>query len=69
MTVETATGVVRSIVVYQETRGAKHQIRRTGTGRSIEGNVMGVWDASGKNLAPQGASRVQLDEIGRPTLG
>ncbi|RYG38575.1 hypothetical protein EON81_03260 [bacterium] len=69
VTVSASDGTVRSIVVYKETRGAKPVIRKEGEGKVIEGSVIGVWDAYGKDLAPQGASRVSLDKRGNPTLG
>lgn len=66
VSVDTSSGLVRSVVIYQETRGTKPTIRRNGAGKVIEGHLLGIWDAKGRDLAPQGASRVALSETGEP---
>ncbi|RYG38072.1 hypothetical protein EON81_04725 [bacterium] len=69
VSLDTENGVVQSIVVFQETRGAKPSVQKQGGRRVIEGSILSVWDAKGKDLAPQGATRVTLDENGLPTVG
>ncbi|RYG38071.1 hypothetical protein EON81_04720 [bacterium] len=69
VTIDAADGTVASIVVYQETRGAKPKIRREGDRKVIEGPIQSVWNAKGENLAPQGASRVTLPATGEPQIG
>ncbi|RYG38070.1 hypothetical protein EON81_04715 [bacterium] len=68
VTVDAEDGIVTSIVVFQETRGAKPTVRNEGGRKIVEGSIQSVWNAKGENLAPQGASRVQLDQKGNPTL-
>ncbi|RYG38576.1 hypothetical protein EON81_03265 [bacterium] len=68
VTINAEDGTVRSIVVYQETRGGKPTIRREGNRKIVEGAILGVWNAKGENAAPGGSSRVVLDEKGNPTV-
>ncbi|RYG45759.1 hypothetical protein EON79_11825 [bacterium] len=68
VTVEAQDGKVSNIVIYQETRGAKPTIRKQGSGKVIEGAILGVWNAKGENLAPNGAARVTLSDKGEPTV-
>ncbi|RYG38073.1 hypothetical protein EON81_04730 [bacterium] len=68
VSVDAETGIVDSILIYKETRGAKPTIRREGDAKVVEGHLLGVWDAKGKNLAPNGASRVTLPASGEPQL-
>ncbi|RYG46909.1 hypothetical protein EON79_08800 [bacterium] len=68
VTVDTSTGIVKGLIVYGETRGARPTIRQDGTGRSVEGAIVGVWDEKGRNLAPQGANRVGIDAKGVPSV-
>ena len=69
VTVDAEDGLVTSIVVFQETRGAKPTVRREGGRKIVEGAIQSVWNAKGQNLAPQGASRVEISESGAPTVG
>lgn len=65
-----ASGEVMAAMPYAVTRGSgKPKITRQGDRILIEGAVQGVYDAKGKNLAPEGATRVVLIgdrvEVGR----
>ncbi|RYG38075.1 hypothetical protein EON81_04740 [bacterium] len=68
VSLDAATGLVQSVVLYGETRGAKPTVSQHGRQKVIVGALLGVYDAKGKNLAPQGASRVTLSEKGEPQL-
>ncbi|RYG38069.1 hypothetical protein EON81_04710 [bacterium] len=69
VTINSEYGLVASIVVYQETRGAKPTVRKEGDRKIVEGSILGVWNAKGENLAPNGATRVTLNEKGEPQPG
>ncbi|RYG31494.1 hypothetical protein EON81_22765 [bacterium] len=69
VTVESQNGKVANIIVFQETRGAKPTVRIEGKQKVVEGSILSVWDGAGRNLAPAGASRVLIDELGKATLG
>ncbi|RYG29843.1 hypothetical protein EON81_25995, partial [bacterium] len=69
VTVESQYGKVTNIVLYRETLNSKRSLKRVGDGKVIEGDILSVWDANGKNLAPSGASRVMIDKDGNATVG
>lgn len=55
------TGQVSSVLPYISTRGAGPPAAALENGvQVLRGKFLGVWDATGKNRAPQGATDVQL---------
>ena len=59
-------GLVKSVLLFnapsRAAGGAEHPQMTVAHGqRLVRGHFVGVWDARGKNLAPQGASEVEMD--------
>jgi hypothetical protein len=67
-----STGFITSILPFTGTRatGSRPTVRQDGSKLIFTGQFSGAFDASGSNLAPNGASRVVLDsKAGSMTIG
>ncbi len=57
-------GRVNSVLLFNaatHAAGARPQVTEAGETRVAKGHFVGVWDAHGKNMAPQGALEVTMD--------
>jgi hypothetical protein len=60
-----SSGKVVSVMPYQQTRsGSKPTVSVKGDTVQVTGELLGVFDAAGKNLAPNGTQSVKLDRAG-----
>ncbi|HLK57011.1 MAG TPA: hypothetical protein VKU00_10620, partial [Chthonomonadaceae bacterium] len=65
VTFDAMDGTVTAIIPYSVTKavGAALKPSKQGSALVYHGAFRGVWDASGKNLAPQGATEVRIDAL------
>lgn len=65
VTYDTTNGEVSTVAPYKLTRSATPTGAKSDTGATLKGNFIGVWNSKGKNVAPQGATEIHLDAMGR----
>lgn len=72
VTISALTGRVLNILPYTAANRAasasKVSVERTGHKLTLKYPFLGVWDATGKNIAPHGASSVELDDASQSVM-
>jgi hypothetical protein len=69
ISINSTTGAVASIMPYKITRSGKAKVTFDPAGGvRVEGDLLGVWDGEGTNVAPGGGSQADLDAGGRLTV-
>lgn len=67
--ISNSTGEVTSVLPYTANRSGAPTVTHENGQTIVRGQLLGVWDASGKNLAKRGATEVRLDTAtGRPAV-
>lgn len=61
VSIDADTGYVVAVIPFDGARGAKRAVREEGGDRVYTGSFSGVFDATGQNLAPQGATEVRIE--------
>jgi hypothetical protein len=61
LTIDANSGMVDAVAPFLATRGGKPTASKVGTTLVYKGHFTGVWNASGKNVAPSGATTLVLD--------
>lgn len=70
VSVDSADGKIVAVLPFDGSRSAgKPKVESSGSTRVITGNLLGVYDAKGENLAPSGASKVVIDKAGNIQIG
>jgi len=64
VSINAQTGRVATVIPYAASRAGTPKVTSSPTGVKVEGEMLGVYDGSGKNLADRGAARVEIDASG-----